>query len=634
MLIVGTAGHIDHGKSSLVRRLTGSDPDRLPEEKARGMTIDLGFAFMDAANDERVAFVDVPGHERFVRNMIAGAGGIDVVMLVIAADDGWMPQSEEHFQVVRMLGVRHGVIAINKCDLVDADWLELLTAEVSEKVAGSFLEDAPIFPVSAQTGAGLDKLQSYIASLPQTVRSRHDFGEPRLYVDRSFIREGIGGVVTGTLSDGELKSGEIVHLYPSKQSGKIRSLHANNRETEIAYPGQRTAITFSSIDRKHLMRGSVVTTRDDLDFFDEHPILAIKAELLTSGSIDLEDRRRLTLLIGTSETDGEVRLFGAEKVRPGEGGMLFIKPDDPIFALIGDHLVLRLPTPQLTLGGGQVVDHLKHFPRRKQLDRYAYLNDRNPNDAASLIETELRKRLFVPTRGLLKQAHIDRSELSLAKKKLKSSNMIDEHNDYLHHVDSVATLSKKLSAVIDSTLSNKSHLRGLTEDELVRLLSSIKDISTPLLSLLVTQEKLTREGNLYNLPGRGTALTGDVKRAYEEIVAALHREPFSPPALKQLAGGGKAHKDAIRFLIESGEVVKIGSEFLLLSDSYDQIVAFIAKTLNDSRELTVAQLRDKFSMTRKFLIPLLEETDRRRLTERDGDVRRKGDRFAQETAAL
>ncbi|MFQ6008847.1 MAG: selenocysteine-specific translation elongation factor, partial [Candidatus Zixiibacteriota bacterium] len=255
MIVVGTAGHIDHGKSSIIKRLTGTDPDRLPEEKARGMTIDLGFAFYRTTSDEEIAFVDVPGHERFVKNMIAGAGGIDVVMLVIAADDGWMPQSQEHFQIVRLLGIRNGFIVINKIDLVQNDWLELLQQDIRTKVKGSFLEDAPILMVSAETGEGFEQLQNYLNSLPKKIAVARDIGKARLFIDRSFVRPGIGGVVTGTLRGGSLSVGQTVSVWPSMATGKIRSLQSNNQDVHTAHPGQRTAVSFTGIDKEQLRRG-------------------------------------------------------------------------------------------------------------------------------------------------------------------------------------------------------------------------------------------------------------------------------------------------------------------------------------------------------------------------------------------
>ncbi|MFH2049103.1 MAG: selenocysteine-specific translation elongation factor, partial [bacterium] len=280
MIIIGTAGHIDHGKSSIVQRLTGTNPDRLPEEQERGMTIDLGFAFYKTPSDDTIAFVDVPGHERFVKNMIAGAGGIDVVMLVVAADDGWMPQSEEHFQVVRLLGVKHGLIVINKIDLVEKDWLDLQEEDIKNRVKGTFLDNPKIFRVSSHTGEGFERLAVFLNELIINVNVRKNINKPRLYIDRSFIQQGIGGVATGTLKGGNLNAGQQVYLWPSQQSGKIKSLQSNGINVETAVPGQRTALSITGINKSLLVRGGLITDTDNFSYFKKHSVLALSLELL------------------------------------------------------------------------------------------------------------------------------------------------------------------------------------------------------------------------------------------------------------------------------------------------------------------------------------------------------------------
>jgi len=302
MIIVGTAGHIDHGKSAIVKRLTGTDPDRLPEERERGMTIDLGFAFYRTPSEEQIAFVDVPGHERFVKNMIAGAGGIDVVLLVIAADDGWMPQSQEHFQIIRLLGVKRGLLVLNKVDLVEPDWLQLLEDDIRQKTAGSFLAESPIFRVSAETGEGFDKLAGFLDHLPASINKRSDYDKARLFIDRSFIRQGIGGVVTGTLRGGSLDVGQTVSLWPSMITAKIRTLQSQNHEVTRVGPGQRTAVSLTGVDRELLVRGGVISGRTDLSFFKEHPVLALSVEMLPESPFPLNDRRHSHLRQARDQT--------------------------------------------------------------------------------------------------------------------------------------------------------------------------------------------------------------------------------------------------------------------------------------------------------------------------------------------
>ncbi|MBD3403133.1 selenocysteine-specific translation elongation factor, partial [candidate division GN15 bacterium] len=376
MIVIGTAGHIDHGKSSIVRRLTGADPDRLPEEKQRGMTIDLGFAFHKTIGGQDLAFVDVPGHERFVKNMIAGAGGIDAVMLVIAADDGWMPQSQEHFQIVRLLGVRHGLVVINKCDLVQDDWLELLEADIAEKVDGTFLQDAPVLRVSAVTGDGFDQLTDQLNALASALSARRDFGKARLYIDRSFVRPGMGGVVTGTLRGGGLTTGQTVGIWPFRATARVRTLQSQGQDLDTVQPGHRTAVSFTGIEKEQLVRGGCVSDRTDLRYFADHPVLALNVEMLPEAAVSLQDGREVLLLLGTSEMTGEIRVFESDAIAPGQKGLAFFRPEEPMFGYVGDSCIIRLPTPMVTLGGGRLLDHMSRFPRRKELAGLAYLRER------------------------------------------------------------------------------------------------------------------------------------------------------------------------------------------------------------------------------------------------------------------
>ncbi|MCX6830468.1 MAG: selenocysteine-specific translation elongation factor, partial [candidate division Zixibacteria bacterium] len=298
MFVIGTAGHIDHGKSSLIIRLTGIDPDRLPEEKQRGMTIDLGFAWYDTEGGKRIGIVDVPGHERFVRNMIAGAGGIDAVILVVAADDGWMPQSQEHLQITRLLGIKCGIVAISKIDLVEKSWVDLVEEDLRDKLRGTFLENAPLVKLSSVTGEGIEELRDQIEILAKKIVEREDIGRPRLYVDRSFVLSGMGGVATGTLRDGLLKVGQEVAVFPAKRHGKIRTLHSHNQQVDIASPGQRTAVSLTGIDKEYLIRGGVISLPNLVDNFHTEGALALSVSLIPESAVSLEDRRRVLLILG------------------------------------------------------------------------------------------------------------------------------------------------------------------------------------------------------------------------------------------------------------------------------------------------------------------------------------------------
>lgn len=627
MIVIGTAGHIDHGKSAIVKRLTGTDPDRLPEEKARGMTIDLGFAFLDLNDKQKIAFIDVPGHERFVRNMIAGAGGIDAVMMVIAADDGWMPQSQEHFQIIRLLGVKSGLIVVNKCDLVDPDWLELLESEIRDKVAGSFLEKVPIINVSAQTGAGFDRLMTEIETLAANVATRHDANMARLYADRAFVRQGIGQVVTGTLRGGSFKVGQPALVWPANIQGKIRTLQTGGQAVETVTPGSRTAVSMTGVDRQQMVRGSVILSRTKVDYFTERPILTFNVELLPEAPISLEDRRRVLLIIGSSETEGEIRLYDQSRIKPGQSGVIFFKPDNPLFTLVGDHFVIRLVTPMVTLGGGVVLDHLEHFPRRKELNRYKYLGSRlNPTPEA-LVASELEKLVVTPRSGFLHQVELPKKKINQAIGALIKREIIGLEENLLYHAELFKKTSQAIITAIDGWLAEKPHEKGLPVTRLKRLVELEPLILTNVLNLMVRFKSLTREGERYNLIGRGVALKGAIKQAYLEIMERLQAEPYQPPTLVSLAALGKQHKQAIKFILDTDEGYKCGSQFLFLTKVWDEIVEFIKDSLNQNSQITPSELRDRFGFSRKWVIPILEETDRIGLTERTGDHRIKGVKF-------
>jgi selenocysteine-specific elongation factor len=627
MIVVGTAGHIDHGKSAIVKRLTGTDPDRLPEEKARGMTIDLGFAFYDAAENNQIALIDVPGHERFVKNMIAGAFGVDAVMLVVAADDGWMPQSEEHFQITRLLGVRHGLVVLNKIDLVEADWLDLLESELRSKLAGSFLQDAPIIRVSAETGAGFDRLAQYLRDLASRLESRRDIGKARLAVDRSFIRPGMGGVVTGTLRGGTFRVGQTVGIWPAMTTGKIRTLQSNGHDVEVAVPGQRTAVSLTGVDRVQLVRGGVISDRTDLTFFSRHPVLSLSVEMLPHAPVELVDRRRVLVIVGTSEVEGEVRLYDRKALLPGETGLVFFIPDQPVYALVGDRFVLRLPTPMLTLGGGVVLDHFPTLPRRKDFARYGYLGDRQQFSLASLILSELRKRVFVQRDRLLYDADFAFADIQNTVATLIEKEQVGEYEAHLYSRTVLTDSAKDTLELFRSELAANPHQKGLPIAHLERKLMPLGPVLPILLGYLVKKGDLELKGDLYDLAGRGMSLKGVIKQAHDEICVALTAQKYDPPTLATLAAGGKVHQQAIKYIIESGEGYKCGSDFLFLTEVWAEIVAFVHAQLREKERLSVTELRDRFGFTRKYAIPILEELDRLGLTQRDGDFRTKGKRF-------
>jgi len=631
MLVIGTAGHIDHGKSAVVRRLTGTDPDRLPEEKARGMTIDLGFAFRELPEDRQVAFVDVPGHERFVKNMIAGAGGIDLVMLVVAADDGWMPQSQEHFQIVRLLGIERGLIVINKCDLAqDADWLDLLEEDIKDKVAGSFLEEAPIFRVSAQTGDGFDALAQHIDSLAGEVEAERDIGKSRLFIDRSFVLLGIGGVVTGTLKGGSFSEGQTVSVWPAQSEGKIRSLRANNREVAEALPGQRVAVSFSGLDKENLVRGGVISSFDDTEYLKDNPVLAVALEMLPEAKVPLTSRREVLFITGTSEVEGEVRLYRKRAIKPGKSGIVFFKPDQPVMALLNDRFIVRLPTPMVTLGGGTVIDHLPRFPRVREAARYAYLEARKEYSLRGLVLSELQKLLMSRPETLLKFAAVPAGKVKSELRALVKEQLVGKFRDFYFHREALDQAVEEMKANLLAFLDEQSHLKGIPRDQVVQLSKMPADRANLLIEFMLSEGSLVSVGDALNLVGRGMSLKGKVKQLHDQIMTDIQEGQYTPPRLQDLVKAGKEAKEAIKYILEAGEGYKCGAEFVFAMPVWDEMRLYIREELANSGELSVAKLKDRFGITRKYAIPIMEETDRLKLTRREGDVRVKGDRFEEQ----
>ncbi len=630
MIVVGTAGHIDHGKSSIVKRLTGTDPDRLPEEKARGMTIDLGFAFYRTISGEDIAFVDVPGHERFVRNMIAGAGGIDAVMLVIAADDGWMPQSQEHFDILKLLRIESGFIVINKSDLVESDWLELLRQEIRGKVQGSFLTESPIVSVSAVSGAGFDDLQAELDRLAATLRSRKDIGKARLYIDRSFVQQGIGGVVTGTLRGGSLAVGQTVSMWPAMIAGKVRTLQSKGVDTTQVAPGSRTAVSLTGVERELLVRGGVISDRTDLSHFSENPVLAISIELLRSAAVPLEDRRRLLILVGTTEMEGELRIFDTASINPGSSGIAFFRPDQPIYGLIGDRFIIRLPSPATTLGGGTILDHLPRFPRRRELAELEYLAKRSTGELSDIIRSELEKNVLVQTEQLLENANFAARDVKTEAARMSTLGETGQFGQWTYLTSGLESGVGRLMERLSTFLLDKSHVKGLTLDELLSLSPFPRATSEALIDFLISKGQLVKLGDKFNLAGRGMTLKGVVKEAHDKILVQLTRERYAPPALSALASQGKPYQEAIKYIVDSGEGHKCGPEFIFLAEVWQEITAYIGERLKTQHALAVADLKDRFGFSRKYAIPILEETDRIKLTRREGDIRIKGDRFEEQ----
>lgn len=630
MFVIGTAGHIDHGKSAIINRLTGVDPDRLPEEKERGMTIDIGFAHYDTPDGRRIGIIDVPGHERFVRNMIAGAGGIDAVILVVAADDGWMPQSQEHLQITKLLGIKYGLIAINKIDLVESSWLDLVEEDIKEKVAGSFLQDAPIIRLSAVTGEGFDPLREEILKLADRIVEREDIAKPRLYIDRSFVLSGMGGVVAGTLRGGKLKIGDEIGVFPARKIGKVRTIQSHGRQIETAEPGQRTSISLTGIDKEYLHRGGVISSPQIINGYPDGNVFVLSTSVIPESPVSLDSGRRLLMIIGTTEVEGEIRMASTPLIHPGQKGFLFFRPDEPVMGFISDRYIFRLPTPQNTVGGGVILDHLDKFPRRKELDRFQYLEDREDLTPYNLVYSELKKSIFINKNSDFIFSNFSQSEIDRAVNILLGQRRIDEHDGKHYLISELAPGIELVRNAVKEIFEAHPHYDGIGIEMIAARTGKKAQGLEAILDLMCGKKQLIKKKNKYDLPGRSIDVRGDVKNAAQLIEIELYKGGYAPPTAKELIGKDPVRREALEFLINTEKAVKTGQALVFHAGRWNEIINIIRNILNSGDSISVGSLREKLSSSRKFVVPILEETDRLGITRREDDLRVKGENFEKE----
>ncbi|MEZ5358487.1 MAG: selenocysteine-specific translation elongation factor [Candidatus Zixiibacteriota bacterium] len=626
MFVLGTAGHIDHGKSSLIRAMTGIDPDRLPEEKKRGITIDLGFAWMKLPDGSEVGLVDVPGHERFVRNMVAGAGGINAAMLVIAADDGWMPQTQEHLDILNLLEIKHGFVALTKTDLVESDWVELMITDIAEKLAGTFLEGAPIIPCSAETKAGVDDIIQAISDISARIKAVEDVEKSRLFIDRSFVLTGIGVVVTGTSRGGGFSADSDAYHFPSGDKIRIRSLQSHERQVASVGAGTRVAINITGADREEISRGDVIT---GFAYPDPPTYFAVNVSNLANSNLMLKEGRKVLIIHGTTETEAILRPFPDAGIKPGEENLAIIKTEVPLCAFVNDSFILRLPTPQVTVGGGRILDILESYPRRKDLPGMSdYLRRRKAGELSGMIATEVEKRLFTDRSRLLLFSNFARPVIESAVAKLIENGSIIGFDNFIADAKAMSTLADNAKKTLEKTHKNKSYLRGLTADELMKRLK-IDDANqfSMLMKYLQANKIIDRENQFLFLPGFTPELDGAMKSQADDIMRAVNKAGHNYLSFYDLDHLFKDYRKTLNFLRDDGRLVTIGTHFVMTTDIWKQIVNYLKKRFDAGDKITLAELRDEFNSTRKYALPLLEYLDQIKMTKRDGDYRIKGANF-------
>jgi selenocysteine-specific elongation factor len=625
-LIIGTAGHIDHGKTTLVRALTGVNTDRLKEEKQRGISIELGFAPFMLPSGHKAAIVDVPGHERFIRHMLAGAFGIDMVVFVIAADEGIMPQTREHLDIIELLGVKQGVVAITKKDLVDEEWLMLMEEEIKEYLAGTALKNSPMIAVSAVSGEGIKQLLEEIEKIAAQVEEKPVLGQARLPIDRVFTIAGFGTVVTGTLWSGQIKTGESLELMPVQRPVKIRSLQVHGARVTEALAGQRVAVNLQGIEVAEIKRGYLLSTPDYL-----HPSYRVdtRLRLLSSSKRTLKNWNRIRFHLGTEEALGRVVLLDRDELQPGQESYAQIVMEKPVVCQKGDPFVIRYYSPVTTIGGGNIID--PHAPKQKRF-REEVLEQLVMKEEGSLYdlilqEMEAAEATFTSSDLARKTGH----EEEHIKEELEQL-LLDEKVGDLKNGEYMSTRSlEKINDEIGNRLQEYHRqypLRGgyPREEMRSRFFKSINTRSfNAIIKYLEDRGSINSRNNQLRLAGYSPEPGVKEKRAIEKIQEMMDKELFTPPSLEeleqQLELNGEDFSEIISYLLNQGLLIKLSGDIYFSTQALEEGKKILEEHFGREKELSLATARDLFNTSRRYTLPLLEHYDKTRFTRRIGDIR-------------
>jgi selenocysteine-specific elongation factor len=640
MSCIGTAGHIDHGKSTLVKVLTGIDPDRLAEEKERGMTIDLGFAWLKLPSGREVSIVDVPGHEGFIKNMLAGVGGIDAALLVVAADEGVMPQTREHLAILDLLRVKRGVVALTKADLVDVEWLELVREEVAEQLKPTTLAGAEIIPVSAYTEQGLPALLAQLDRILDEAQERQNIGRPRLPIDRVFTMTGFGTVVTGTLLDGAFKAGQEVEVLPQGLKTRIRSLQTHRHQVEVAVPGSRVAINLANVPRSELERGNVVALPGQLQ---RTMLIDARIQLLADVARPLAHNTLVDFYSGSQEMPAKVRLLDVEELKPGQSAWAQLRLSRPAVVARRDRFILRIPSPSMTIGGGEVIDIQPRYHRRFQQSVLAALETLQRGSPEELVLAALDRMRESSRAGakslhglvgyeladIARQSNLSQDVTRQALETLLSEGRVRRIGTFWF-AQTVWVFLKEETVHLVSEQHRQYPLRsGLSKEEWRTRLNLPPKMAAEIF-LALQKEGLLAEaisatgtaGGFIRLPGFVPTFTAAQQQQVEQLLQQFREHPYTPP--------GRTESEAIvgaevlAALIEQGRLVKLGSSsdtVFFLRESYEEAIAKLVAYLREYGKMTAAEARDVLATTRKYILPLLEHMDERRITRRIGDER-------------
>ena len=618
MYVIGTAGHVDHGKSTLVKALTGIDPDRFPEEKAREMTIDLGFAWMALPSGREVSIVDVPGHERFIKNMLAGVGAIDLALLIVAADESVMPQTREHLAILDILQITRGLVVVTKTDLVDEELVELVKAEVEDTLQGTSFEGCPMVGVSAYTGDGLEELKATMDSILDETDARQDLGRPRLPIDRCFTISGFGTVVTGTLIDGTLTVGQEIELAGSGQRARVRGLQSHKTKVDATDPGVRLAVNLSGLSKDEVERGEILTIPGWLK-----PTYRLDARLrmVKNAPNPLKHNQGVTFHLFTSEASARVRLLDADRLTAGQEGWVQLLLADPLPVVKGDFFVIR--SSEDTLGGGQIVDP---NPRRRYrrfdddvIDRLMTLDQGTGGDIIISVAEQWGP---CDMTTLSQRTNLSPEEVTERVSQLTGEGHLVSLGEFGGDADAVVysaqgwgILKSKVASALQLYHTQYPLRHGVPAQEIRSRLNLSQPVYQRALARLVEEQIVVDERQSLRLPDHEITLTPKMEEEASAYLNSLQKDPYSPPSDQRVS------PELLGVLIDQGKVVRVTDGVIFDASAYREMTERIVQHLKDQGNITVAEARTMFNTSRKYILPLLEHMDQQQITRRTGDER-------------
>lgn len=629
-VIIGTAGHIDHGKTTLIKALTGRNTDRLKEEKERGISIDLGFTYFDLPSGKRAGIIDVPGHEKFIKNMLAGIGGIDIVVLVIAADEGVMPQTKEHLNILKLLKVKKGIIALTKTDMVDSEWLEMISDQVHKEVEGTFLEEAKIIPVSSVKGDGLKELIEEIDKLAEVVEQKDITSNFRLPIDRVFTVAGFGTVVTGTLIAGSIKEGDKVELYPSNLQSRIRSIQVHENGVKEAEAGQRVAVNIANVSVAEVHRGNVLSKPGSME-----PTMMIdaKMEMLDDALMTIDNRDRLRLYHGTTEIMCRVVLLDRDELKPGESAFVQLRLEEQIACQKSDRFVIRFYSPMLTIAGGTILD--PNPPKRKRFkeDVMEELAVKEKGDPIEVVEQFLLQNSdkFYEKKEVIKQLNMGDGSFKSIVQALKDNSLVVEFKQgedrYYAHTKYINIVGEQLQTLLAQFHSKNPLKAGISKEEIKsKLFEAVKPrLYDSILDYYVQDNEIKLENQFVAKWDFEVAFTENQSKMKVFLLSRYNDNQYNPPKFSDILVENKFDKNQIQMvynaLINMGYLVRLEDDIVFAKDAYNQAIQSVKKHIAEKGFIQLGEFRDLLGTSRKYAMALLDNFDQQKITKRVEDKR-------------